>query len=120
MLDEVEFQLVEEARLNGASVLERERQRRGLWRERPIVPFAKIPPELQVVLEMYRLLTGFPETVPAAVAHHVISMYGPPCPRCTKPLRTPKAKFCAACGFGMDDMASDPRQLHERRPSLFP
>lgn len=45
----------------------------------------------------YRRITGFRETNPNAVAHHVVSMYGPPCKACGKPLRTPRAKFCAAC-----------------------
>jgi hypothetical protein len=36
-------------------------------------------------------------------AHYIwplrASMYGPPCPSCSKPFRTPRAKWCAACGF---------------------
>ena len=53
---------------------------------------------LQPMLEAYERITGFHETVPAAVMHHRISQYGPPCHACGKPLRTPKAQMCAACG----------------------
>jgi hypothetical protein len=33
-----------------------------------------------------------------ALFHHRIASYGPPCPACGKPLRTVKARSCAACG----------------------
>jgi hypothetical protein len=31
---------------------------------------------------------------------------GPPCARCGTPLRTPRAKLCAACGFRVECRAS--------------
>ena len=49
-------------------------------------------------LELYRELTGFNETNSNAIWHHRISLYGPACTHCGKPLRTPVASFCAACG----------------------
>jgi hypothetical protein len=49
-------------------------------------------------LELYERLTGFRETNINALWHHRASGYGPPCAHCGKPLRTPKAKLCAACG----------------------
>lgn len=49
-------------------------------------------------LAHYRELTGFDETNPNALWHHRLSLYGPPCGHCGKPLRTPRAKLCAACG----------------------
>jgi hypothetical protein len=52
-------------------------------------------------LEMYERLTGMNETNVNAILHHRVSLYGPPCPACQKPLRTPKARMCAACGWGM-------------------
>ncbi len=48
-------------------------------------------------LVFYQELTGFPETNVKALWHHRLSLYGPPCTHCGKPLRTPQAKFCAAC-----------------------
>src|SRR5713101_2334916 len=50
-------------------------------------------------LDQYERLTGFRETNMNAVWHHRISIYGPRCPSCGKPFRTPKAAFCAVCGY---------------------
>ena len=49
-------------------------------------------------LRLYRELTGYAETNADAIWHHRVSIYGPPCQTCGKPLRTPRASFCAACG----------------------
>jgi hypothetical protein len=54
------------------------------------------------MLAAYERLTGFHETNPAAVWHHRVSLYGPPCHVCGKPLRTPQARICAACGVYRD------------------
>jgi uncharacterized OB-fold protein len=55
-------------------------------------------PRSKVILERYREITGFEETNACAAGHHVVSLYGPSCRACGKPLRTPRARFCAACG----------------------
>ncbi|MEO1275669.1 MAG: hypothetical protein AAFV96_09825 [Pseudomonadota bacterium] len=57
---------------------------------------------LEIVLSEYNRLTGFGETNVNAVHHHVASLYGPPCRSCARPLRTPKATVCAACGMQRD------------------
>ncbi len=49
-------------------------------------------------LERYFQLTGFRETNVDALWHHRLALFGPPCRACGKPLRTPRAKTCAACG----------------------
>lgn len=50
------------------------------------------------ILNRYEQLTGFRETNINAVYHHLISLYGCPCVNCGKPLRSPRATRCAACG----------------------
>lgn len=56
------------------------------------------PAASQAALDLYEMMTGLRETNINAIFHHRISDYGPPCFSCGKPLRTPKASFCAACG----------------------
>lgn len=48
-------------------------------------------------LALYMEITGFPETNANALYHHRLSIYGPPCHECGKPLRTPQARYCAMC-----------------------
>jgi hypothetical protein len=52
---------------------------------------------LQSALQEYERITGYKETNPNALFHHILSMYGPPCHVCGKPLRTPQARYCAMC-----------------------
>lgn len=49
-------------------------------------------------LEIYEEITGFHETNADALYHHRRNAYGPLCHVCSKPLRTPQARSCAACG----------------------
>lgn len=58
-----------------------------------------IQEQYRPVREVYHRITGREWTAdPSHLMYHRISTYGPPCHRCGKPLRTPKAKHCAACG----------------------
>src|SRR4051812_39000313 len=49
------------------------------------------------VLAEYERLTGYHETNINAIFHHRTALYGPPCKRCGKPLRSPTARLCGAC-----------------------
>lgn len=46
-------------------------------------------------------LAGDSDVDPRAIWHHRRSGHGPACRTCGKPLRTPKASMCAACGAHM-------------------
>jgi hypothetical protein len=81
MLDEIEYARVHEVIRNST----------GPMSERSI-PACK----------MYEEITGFYESNVNAIKHHRISLYGPPCKNCGKPLRTSQAAFCAACGHILD------------------
>ena len=50
------------------------------------------------VVREYERITGHHEPDPMEVWHHRLALYGNPCLNCGKPLRTPQAKLCAACG----------------------
>jgi hypothetical protein len=52
----------------------------------------------QRALERYHDITGFREINVNALWHHRVSQFGPPCSSCGRPLRTPRARFCAECG----------------------
>lgn len=83
MLDEAEFDLVAATWSQCAQVFPRKAPLREMF---------------DPALDEYEKLTGYRETNPNALWHHRIALYGPPCSRCGKPLRSPKAAFCAACG----------------------
>jgi hypothetical protein len=97
MLDEQEFA--------GASHLFREAMRSAKEvRRNTGVPIQhdSVQNRFLPVLDYYERVTGHKETNHNAVMHHRISLYGPPCKRCGKPLRSPKAKFCGACMFPVE------------------
>jgi len=100
MLDEEEY--AEVLRLYGEGM----HATKAFWQDWGI-PLDTMSRELRMrpLLLRYEQMTGFKETEPNAVMHHRLSMYGPPCRRCGKPLRTPQAKLCGACMFPVERMA---------------
>jgi hypothetical protein len=93
MLDEQEFADV--SRLHGDGIRSVKE-----YRERTGSPLQNVLMEnhFASMLARYEAITGFKETNPNAVLHHRLSLYGPLCANCGKPLRSPKAKRCASCG----------------------
>jgi hypothetical protein len=66
-------------------------------------------------LAEYERITGYRETNYAAIWHHRLALYGPPCKSCGKPLRTPQAKLCGSC---MTPVAVDIQTLSETKAAL--
>ena len=50
------------------------------------------------VVDEYERMTGLRVTNAGIAMHHRLAAFGPPCRVCGKPLRTPRAAVCAACG----------------------
>ena len=101
MLDDEEWSVVQTAFRAGdraPSVLEDIRRARGISSVLPPTDRDLRDRRLWALVAGYQLFTGIAETNANAVWHHVASLYGPPCTACGKPLRTPAAKLCAACG----------------------
>lgn len=58
---------------------------------------ANLEERFRPLRQRYEEITAYRETNHNAIMHHQLSLYGPPCKRCGRPLRTPKAKLCGAC-----------------------
>ena len=109
MLDDEEWAVIMRAHQHwgqperSLAVINAERATRGLSPLKP-QPAEQHPTlhRYQYLLAGYQLFTGVEESNPNVVWHHVRSLYGPACEACGKPLRTPKARVCAACGFVAD------------------
>ncbi|NUO74784.1 MAG: hypothetical protein HOQ32_02100 [Lysobacter sp.] len=93
MLEDKEWELINPLLRDSISDVQRYRREHG-------VSLAEAKDQMfgRGALDKYLELTGFSETNVNALWHHHASLYGPPCAACGKPLRTPKASFCAACG----------------------
>jgi hypothetical protein len=100
MLDESEYTIV---RTLYADAMGNHKARRRKEAESPKPQ--SIEEKFQPVCDAYEQITGYRETNANAVMHHRLAQYGPPCGECGKPLRTPRARFCAACGWKPADPA---------------
>jgi len=93
MLDEAEYESIQPLFVSGLQMIKEERSKNDL----PLNAI-KWQDVYRPFLDAYEKLTGYIETNPNAIMHHRISMYGEACIACGKPLRTPKASRCMACG----------------------
>jgi hypothetical protein len=93
MLDEHEWEQVLPDLMTGIIRIQQYRQAHGAS-----IAEAKNEIYWRGALERYKQITGFHATDPQALWHHRLQLYGSPCRVCGKPLRTPRAKLCAACG----------------------
>lgn len=94
MLDEEEFAEIYALYSNAFRLAKGIRRDTGVAIQHPSVKESFEP-----VRAKYQSITGFYEPNENAIMHHRISLYGPPCANCGKPLRTPKAKLCGNCMF---------------------
>jgi hypothetical protein len=92
MLDEAEYAEVSRLYSGGIRATKEFRERWGV----PLKD-ASISERFLPVRDAYERLTGMRESNQLAIMHHRLSLYGPPCTHCGKPLRTPDAKLCASC-----------------------
>jgi hypothetical protein len=93
MLDELEYAEIASLFAQGMKFVKEYREQTGSS-IKEAVPRSE---RFGAMLARYEAMTGFKETNPNAVMHHRLSLYGPPCNSCGKPLRTPKAKLCGSC-----------------------
>jgi len=98
MLDEDEF--AEIARLHKESTLATKEYRRLRQTSLAETPLHEL---FAPVCDLYERITGVRESDHDEILKHRISLYGPPCKRCHKPLRTPKASICGACMHPVDE-----------------
>jgi hypothetical protein len=93
MLDESEFEHIANVYRHCIQTIQQEREER-----RSLLQHVDLESGFAPFLEAYFAQTGFQETNPNAILHHRLALYGPACHACGKPLRTPAASICAACG----------------------
>ena len=93
MLDEEEFATISELYRDGIHATKEFRQRHNLS-----FKDASVHDRFRPVRDAYERMTGFKEANENAILHHRLSLYGPPCSNCGKPLRTAKARKCFVCG----------------------
>jgi hypothetical protein len=98
MLDEDEYARVSRLYSESVKATKRFRERTGVSLKDPSIDELYRP-----VRDEYERLTGIKESNHNAIMHHRLSLYGPPCKQCQRPLRTPKAKLCGSCMFPVKD-----------------
>ncbi len=97
MLEEDEFAQVASLYSEAMKATKEFRQRWSIPLQRAFVEQRFAPVRLR-----YEQLTGMQDCRENAIMHHRVSLYGPPCKACGKPLRTPKAKLCGSCMTPME------------------
>lgn len=60
-------------------------------------------PQGQAALAAYEALTGVRLDHPEQLYALPLSKYGRPCPSCSRPFRTPRARMCAECGYQLPE-----------------
>ena len=93
MLDEAEWQEIEPLLVEYMGEIQRYREEHQVF-----LPDALDAVPATVPLAKYLELTGVSALHVNKIWEHRASLFGPPCKNCHRPLRTPRASFCANCG----------------------
>lgn len=88
MLDEDEYKIINDLYRECMKRAEEIRRDKG----------SSLKEAFEPVSDAYEKITGLKDFHHNTNMHHRISIYGPPCSKCGKPLRTSRVKMCAACG----------------------
>lgn len=92
MLDEDEFRVIGDLYNQSLDAVQKWREDNGNTSQPPMAEI------FQPLREKYQYITGTVDENHVAIMHHRISMYGPECKSCGRPLRTTQASMCAECG----------------------
>ncbi len=93
MLDELEYKRISDIHTQCIRSVKEYRQKTGSSLTESPLDILYEPLKIE-----YDKITGMANCHHNAIMHHRISIYGEPCSSCGKPLRTPRARMCAACG----------------------
>ena len=98
MLDENEFTEIEQLYMQGGRQAKRLMLETGASSDYVQKCFEPVQRE-------YERLSGLADCNPhIIIMHHRLSLLGPPCRVCGKPLRSPEAKRCVECGAMRDSI----------------
>jgi len=92
LLDEQEFAEIASLNLSSIKLTKELRAQSGVSLKDPSIDVL-----FQPVRDRYEQLTSMKESNHNAIMHHRLSLYGPPCVSCGKPLRSPQSKLCGSC-----------------------
>jgi hypothetical protein len=96
MLDEQEWGRIEEMLCKRRALLDEHLAR---THRAPLEYASELKEETyREALALHSTLTGSVDANLHALWQHRLALYGPPCAECGKPLRTPAARRCFACG----------------------
>jgi hypothetical protein len=97
MLDEPEFESIQEAYRSGAEEVKHARR----LADRPLIKSDTARIAAGVVARYFEL-TGVVGLDSGEILRHRLSRLGPRCQKCGKELRSPRAKKCLECGHGVE------------------